>query len=74
MAAKQESRSDAVGKNKDDRYVQTNVYLPKEVKAAVKIELLRSDGELSELVETLLRDWLKGRGVKVPAMRKTGQK
>jgi hypothetical protein len=72
MAAKRETKSDAVGKNKDERYVQTNVYLPKEVKAAVKIELLRSEGELSELVETLLRTWLKQRGVKIPSARKTG--
>lgn len=74
MAAKHESRSEAVGKNKDAEYAQTNVYLPKDVKAAVKIELLKSGGELSELVETLLRDWLKRRNARTGSSRKTGIK
>lgn len=65
MAAKSDTKQDAAGKNKDPRYVQTNIYLPKEVKAAVKIELLKTEGELSETVEGLLRDWLKKRGVRM---------
>jgi hypothetical protein len=56
-----------VGKHKDEQYVQTNVYLPRAVKTAVRIELLRQDGHLSYLVESLLRDWLKQRGLKVPS-------
>jgi hypothetical protein len=67
MARKQESRSEAVGKNKDVRYAQTNVYLPKDLKATIKIELLKTEGELSELVETLLREWLKRRGARIAA-------
>ena len=73
MAGKTTNDERPMGKHKNtSAYAQTNVYLPKEVKAAVKIELLRSEGELSELVETLLRAWLKQRGVKVPSARKTG--
>jgi len=54
-----------MNKRKDLAYVQTNVYLPRAVKTAVKIELLKDETPLSNLVERLLRDWLKQRGLKV---------
>jgi len=52
-----------VAKNKNDQYVQTNVYLPRTVKTAVKIELLKQERQLSDLVESLIREWLEQRGV-----------
>ena len=55
----------AVGKHKDPQYVQTNIYLPRSLKTAVKIELLKHDRQLSELVESLVRGWLGKRGVTV---------
>jgi hypothetical protein len=56
-----------MNKRKDAAYVQTNVYLPRSMKMAVKIELLKDETSLSNLVEFLLRDWLKQRGLKVPS-------
>jgi hypothetical protein len=58
-----------VGKHKDEAYVQTNVYLPRAVKTTVKIELLKDETPLRDLVESLLRDWLKQRGLKVPSAK-----
>lgn len=49
-----------------------SLYLHREVRNRVKMELLEQEGEFSGLVETLLRAWLKQRGVKIPAARKTG--
>jgi hypothetical protein len=77
MAGKAPNDERPMGKHKNtDTYAQTNVYLPIEVKKLVKIELLKAEGggELSELVETLLCDWLKQRGVRVPSTRKTGKR
>jgi hypothetical protein len=44
-----------------------SIYLHKSVRNAVKGELFKEAGEFSGLVETLLRGWLKERGVKIPA-------
>lgn len=72
MATRGQNDQRPIGKNKDQQYVQTNIYLQKTVKAAVKIELLKDEGELSGLVESLLQAWLKRRETSVPPPEETG--
>ncbi len=52
-------------KHSSPDYTQMSIYIHRAVRGAVKIELLKDDGEFSALVESLLREWLKSRGVKV---------
>jgi hypothetical protein len=50
------------GKRSDPAYMQTTLYLPRSLMTDVRVKLLRSgDAEVSGLVESLLRDWLKRR-------------
>lgn len=54
------------GKRNDPHYVETTTFLTKKTYARVDIELekMKKEGEeqdFSELVETLLTDWLKSR-------------
>lgn len=46
-------------KHSDPNYKQMSVYIHKEVRSKVKARLFEEEGEFSELVETLLREWLK---------------
>ena len=46
-------------KHSDPNYRQMSVYIHKEVRSKVKARLFEEEGEFSELVETLLREWLK---------------
>ncbi len=50
-------------KHSSPDYTQMSIYVHRAVRGAVKIELLKEEGEFSALVEALLRDWLEGRGV-----------
>lgn len=69
-------------KHSSDDYAQMSLYIHKTVRSLVRIELLReaeqsaepNTGEFSGLVESLLRGWLKQRGVKIPSVRKTTPK
>ena len=45
-------------KHSSPDYVQMSVYIKKDVRTTVKIRLLKTGGEFSALVESLLRDWL----------------
>ena len=48
------------GKHSNPDYEQNCIWLPKSLKRKVKARLQKDeDGELSGLVESLLRDWLK---------------
>lgn len=47
------------GKHSDPNYVQMLVYVHKGVRTKVRMRLLEAGGELSGLVESLLREWLK---------------
>lgn len=49
------------GKRDDPDYLQTTVYLPRDLHRSVKVALAEVDGELSGLVETLLAEWLNTR-------------
>lgn len=46
-------------KHSNPNYKQMSVYIHKEVRSNVKARLFHEEGEFSELVETLLREWLK---------------
>lgn len=46
-------------KHSDPDYVQMSVYVPKDIRAKVKMRLFETGGEFSALVESLLREWLK---------------
>jgi hypothetical protein len=46
-------------KHSDPNYKQMSIYIHKEVRSKVKARLFEEEGEFSELVETLLREWLK---------------
>jgi hypothetical protein len=48
-------------KHSDPDYKQMSVYVHKDVRNKVKARLFEQEGEFSELVESLLRDWLKKR-------------
>lgn len=53
-----------MGKRNHPDYCQANAYLPKSVRKAVERALLDIEGkDYSDLVEELLRKWLKSRGV-----------
>jgi hypothetical protein len=49
------------GKSSDPSFTQTTLYLPRQVMADVKVSLLKdpASGDFSELVGSLLVDWLK---------------
>jgi hypothetical protein len=53
----------ATGKRSDADYVQTTAYIHKDTHREVKIALLKSgdDQDFSELVDSLLIQWLKSR-------------
>lgn len=73
MAEKQSKRiGRPPAKHSHADFAQMTIYLHRPVRAAVKVELLKleaegASGEFSELVESLLRSWLKERRVRVPA-------
>ena len=52
------------GKRSDREFVQTTAYIHKDTHRNVKIALLKSgtDQDFSELVDTLLAEWLKVNG------------
>jgi hypothetical protein len=45
-------------KHSNPDYTQMSVYIPKDVRAKVKVRLFETGGEFSGLVEALLREWL----------------
>ena len=47
-------------KHSDPAYKQMSVYVHQDVRNKVKMRLFETGGEFSGLVESLLRDWLKG--------------
>lgn len=49
------------GRRQDPNYLQTTVYLPKDLHKAVKVAMAEDNLELSGIVETLLSEWLKSR-------------
>ena len=50
------------GKHSNPAYMQTTLWIPRDLMTEVKIKLLRSDyKEFSGTVEALLRTWLKSR-------------
>jgi len=55
------TRAAGVGKRSDGDYRQVSAYIRKDTHQQVKIALLQEEREFSELVEELLRGWLKSR-------------
>ena len=49
------------GRRQDENYLQTTVYLPKDLHKAVKVAMAEDNVELSGIVERLLAEWLKSR-------------
>jgi len=47
-----------LSKSKDPSYQRTTVYLPKELHRRLKVTAMTSDREISEIVETLVTEWL----------------
>ena len=82
MAAQKPKRGRPPAKHSSDDYAQMSLYIHKTVRSLVRIELLKeadqstepNKGEFSGLVESLLRDWLRRRAVKIPSARKTAPK
>jgi len=48
----------AKGKRSDPNYVQVGAYIPRDLDKQVKLKLIESDREFSDLVADLLRNWL----------------
>lgn len=46
------------GKHSDERYTQTSIYLPIELRNRVRSKLYEKGMEMSGLVEDMLRNWL----------------
>jgi hypothetical protein len=57
----QRTRISKVGKRRDDEYKQISAYIRRDTHQRVKIALIEEDREFSDLVEELLREWLKAR-------------
>lgn len=74
MAEQKRKRGRPPAKHSSPDYAQMSLYIHQTVRSLVRIELLKENGEFSGLVEDLLRDWLKQRGVKAPSARKTAAK
>lgn len=49
------------GRRQDPNYLQTTIYIPKDLHKAVKLAMIEDNLELSSIVETLLSEWLKSR-------------
>jgi hypothetical protein len=50
----------------DPTYQQINIYVPKHIHRAIRIELVKNnDRDMSELVEELLLGWLKKKGATI---------
>jgi hypothetical protein len=54
-----ERRGRKPAKHSNPDYVQTSLYLPRQLKNTARARLLEQGKELSGLVEEMLRDWLK---------------
>ena len=74
MAEQKPRRGRPPAKHSSPDYAQMSLYVHQTVRSLVRIELLKENGEFSGLVEALLREWLKQRGVKVPPARKAPAK
>jgi hypothetical protein len=48
------------GKHSDENYTQTSIYLPIDLRNRVRARLYERGMEMSGLVESMLRHWLKG--------------
>lgn len=57
----EEKAAKTKGRRQDPDYLQTTVYLPKDLHKAVKVAMAEDNLELSGIVETLLAEWLKSR-------------
>jgi hypothetical protein len=49
----------ATGKRSDPNYIQVGAYIPKELNKEVKRSLVDYEGDFSDLVTHLLKDWLE---------------
>jgi hypothetical protein len=70
-AAKEARLGRPPAKHSSADYAQMCLYISKDVRTLVKVELLAENGEFSGLVESLLRAWLRKRGI---AVSETGGK
>ena len=57
----EEATAKTKGRRQDPNYLQTTVYLPKDLHKAVKVAMAEDNVELSGIVERLLAEWLKSR-------------
>jgi hypothetical protein len=58
----QQRRRKATGKRSDPNYIQVGAYIPKDLNKDVKRLLVDADGDFSDLVTKLLREWVKRLG------------
>lgn len=56
-----EHRNIQLAKSKDPHYQRTTVYLPKPLHRKLKAIVAAEDGEISDIVEKLIQDWLESR-------------
>ena len=54
-------RKQKLSKSKDPEYQRTTIYLPKDLHRRLKAEAVVSDREISDIVETLVAEWLESR-------------
>jgi hypothetical protein len=54
----QQRRRKATGKRSDPNYIQVGAYIPKELNKDVKRLLVDTEGDFSDLVTELLKQWV----------------
>jgi hypothetical protein len=58
-----QSLNRSVAKSQNPAFVKLTAYVPKDLHRAAKARLVHEGREISELVEKLVRDWLKGESI-----------
>ena len=58
-----EEAGNRLSKSKDPNYQRTTIYIPKPLHRKLKAIAAEDDREISDIVETLIQDWIENRNV-----------
>lgn len=56
-----DAQASKLAKSKDPTYQRSTIYLPKDLHQRLKLAALQDGSEISEVIETLVADWLESR-------------
>ncbi|HET6844841.1 MAG TPA: hypothetical protein VFK06_24640 [Candidatus Angelobacter sp.] len=54
-----------VGKRRDENYIPVSTFVHKDVHPKVRVELVKDRRDLADLLDELLRGWLRDKGVRL---------